>query len=426
MSPPEEKHDHKALTFPEGFLWGAATSSYQVEGGNINSDWEDFKSAGEADNQYEVFEQDFQLAKDLGHNSHRLSIEWARIEPKEGEFNEAEIEHYKSVLKALKERHFTVMLTLWHVTLPKWLAQKGGWENFKAPLYFERYVKKIVPELKEYVDLFITVNEPGVFVFMAYLGGSEIGPFPPAKKSNSAAIKVTYNLARAHKKAFKAIHKIDTGAKVGVAQNVSSFEPFHKHSIREQLAVGLSDLISNHSFYFLTKGYHDFLGLNYYFHHRYNLKKGFFPERIDPTMEKRDVSDLGWEVNPEGLFSVLTDLSDGLPIYITECGIASTNDDRRTRFLINYLQEVYRAIQAGVKVKGFFYWSLIDNFEWERGFEPRFGLIEVDYTNQKRIPRPSAEVYKEIIKRNGIPHDLLKLLGHGIKVKDVLKEGVKE
>jgi len=426
MSSPKEKHDHKALIFPDGFLWGAATSAYQVEGGNINSDWEDFKSAGVADDQYNLYKQDFKLAKDLGHNSHRLSIEWSRIEPIFVKFNEAEIEHYKDVLKTLKSLNFTVCLTLWHVTLPKWLAKKGGWENFKSPFYFERYVKKIVPALTEFVDLFITINEPGIFVFMAYLGGSEVGPFPPAKKSNPLAIKVTYNLARAHKKAFKAIHKINTGAKIGVAQNVSSFEPFHKHSIREQLAVGFSDLISNHSFYFLTKGYHDFLGLNYYFHHRYNLKKGFFPERIDPTMEKRDVSDLGWEVNPEGLFSVLTDLSDGLPIYITECGIASTNDDRRTRFLINYLQEVYRAIQAGVKVKGFFYWSLIDNFEWERGFEPRFGLVEVDYDTQKRTPRPSSEVYKEIIKHNGIPHDLLKLLGHGIKVKDVLKEEINE
>lgn len=420
------KHDHTALIFPKEFLWGATTSAYQVEGGNVNSDWEDFKSAGKADDQYNRYEEDFELAKFLGHNSHRLSIEWARIEPREGEFDQTEIEHYKKVLKALKDRKLTVCLTLWHFTSPKWLAKKGGWENLKAPYYFERFVKKIVPYLRNWVDLWITINEPGIYAFMGYLGGDDAGSFPPGKKSNLAALKVNWNFARAHKKAYIAIHKLVPGAKVGIAQNTSSFEAYHKHSFREQLAVGLSDLISNHSFYALTKGYHDFLGLNYYFHHRFNTKSGLIPDRIDPNIQERDVSDLGWEVYPEGLFSVLTDLSDGLPIYITECGIASTNDDRRTRFLINYLQEVYKAIQVGVRVRGFFYWSLIDNFEWHRGFDPRFGLVEVDYETESRTVRPSALVYKEIIKRNGIPHDLLKLLGHGIQVKDVLRGGIEE
>lgn len=420
------KHDHTALIFPEGFLWGAATSAYQVEGGNVNSDWEEFASAGMADDQYNRFREDFDLAKSLGHNAHRLSIEWSRIEPVEGQFDEAEIEHYKKVLNALKELNLTVMLTLWHFTLPAWLAKIGGWENISSPKYFERFVKKIVPNLKDDIDFWITINEPGVYTFMAYLGGDEAGRFPPGKKSNLAAIKVNLNLARAHKKAYKTIKKLVPNALVGIAQNTSSFEAYHKHSLREQLAVGLSDLITNHSFYAFTKGYHDFLGLNYYFNYRYNLKNGILPEVTNPNEEKKNVSDLGWEVYPEGIFEVLTDLSDDLPIYITECGIASTNDDRRTRFLINYLQEVYRAIQAGVRVKGFFYWSLIDNFEWHRGFDPRFGLVEVDYATQKRTPRPSALVYKEIIKHNGIPHDLLKLLGHGITVKEVLREKIKE
>lgn len=426
------KHDHAALIFPEGFLWGAGTSSFQVEGNNINSDWWEWEQtnkplnmrSGEACNQYELYEKDFDLAKDLGHNSHRLSVEWSRIEPEEGKFNEEEIKHYVNVLKYLKSLNLQVCLTLWHFTNPTWFAKLGGWENFKAPYYFERFVKKIVPLLEQYVDIWITINEPGIYTFMGYLGGDDAGSFPPGKKSNIAALKVNWNLSQAHKKAYKAIHRLVPNPQVGIAQNTSSFEAYHKHSLREQLAVGLSDLITNHSFYAITKGYHDFLGLNYYFHYRFNAKHGLIPDRIDPKIQKRDVSDLGWELHPEGLFSVLTDLSDDLPIYITECGIASTNDDRRTRFLINYLQEVYRAVQAGVRVKGFFYWSLIDNFEWHRGFNPRFGLVEVDYATQGRAVRPSALVYKEIIKRNGIPHDLLKLLGHGIRVEEVLKEGI--
>lgn len=434
MATSKPRHDHGMLKFPKGFLWGTATSAHQVEGENRLNDWwawekDHFspeKQSGQACDEYNLYEKDFDIAKSLAQNAHRLSIEWSRIEPMEGQFNQNEIDHYKKVLKALKERNLKVMLTLWHVTIPKWLSDKGGWESFATAGYFERFVKKIVPELKEYVDLWITVNEPGIYAFMAYLGGSEVGPFPPAKKSNFAAVKVTINLARAHKKAYRAIHQLIPDAKVGMAQNVTSFAPFHKHSIIEQLTVGISDLVSNHSFYFLTKGYHDFLGLNYYFHYRYNLKKGLIPEIANPRVEKQEVSDLGWEIYPEGLFDVLTDLSDGLPIYITEAGIASTNDDRRTRFLINFLQEAYRAIQAGVKVRGFFYWSLLDDFEWERSYDPKFGLVEVDFETQARTIRPSAEVYGEIAQHNGIPHKLLKLLGHTIQVREELTKMIKE
>ncbi len=403
-------------------MWGSATSAYQVEGNNVNADWEDFKSAGKACDQYNLYEQDFKMIQEMGHNAHRLSIEWARIEPREGEFDQNEIEHYKQVLKSLRDKDITVMLTLWHFTIPKWLSKKGGWENISSPFYFERFVRKIVPEIKDYVDMWVTLNEPGVYVFMSYLGGDESGPWPPEKKSSFSAIRVSWNLSRAHKRAYTAIHQLIPNAKVGIAQNVSSFQPFHKHSFLEMLAVGLSDIVTNHSFYFLTKGYHDFLGLNYYFHRRYNLEKGIIPEVIDPKDEHQDVSDLGWEIYPEGLFDVLADLSDGLPIYITEAGIASENDDRRTRFLIQYLQEVYRAIQAGIKVKGFFYWSLIDNFEWHRGFEPKFGLVEIDYKTQKRTPRPSSQVYSEIIHHNSIPHALLKLLGHTLDVEKELEK----
>src|SRR3990167_8091279 len=152
---PKEKHDHQTLKFPDGFLWGAATSAHQVEGENKNSDWWDWEQthqppslrSGDACDQYNRYEEDFDLIKQLNHNSHRLSIEWARIEPKEGEFDQNEIDHYKKVLKALKVRGITVMLTLWHFTLPNWVAKKGAWENGQTVKYFERFVKKIAPEI---------------------------------------------------------------------------------------------------------------------------------------------------------------------------------------------------------------------------------------------------------------------------------------
>ncbi|MBI2085965.1 glycoside hydrolase family 1 protein [Candidatus Daviesbacteria bacterium] len=422
QKPPAEHHDHGILKFPEGFLWGAATSAYQVEGNNTNADWEEFKSAGKACDQYNLYEQDFKLAKELNHNSHRLSIEWSRIEPKEGEFDCSEIEHYKKVLQSLKDKGFTVMLTLWHFTLPKWIADKGGWENSKTPWYFERFVKTIVPQIAEYVDLWVTLNEPGVYVYDVYVEKV----WPPVKKGWFGQIKTFLNLVSAHKRVYKYLHStFPAGKPVGIANNILSFESFHKHSIREQLAVFLNDVFVNHLFYILTVKTHDFLGINYYFHVRFKGKE-LTAQSQNITGATHDVSDLGWEIYPEGIFEVLTDFADGIPIYITECGIASTNDDRRNRFLIAYLQEVARAIKSGVNVRGFFYWSLIDNFEWHLGYSPRFGLVEVDYETEKRHIRPSALVYTDIIQNNGIPHALLRFIGHTVQAEEVLEKRQKE
>lgn len=425
----KEKHDHATLKFPDGFFWGAATSAHQVEGNNIHNDWWEWEQSrpehlrsGKACDQYNLYEQDFDMAKSLNHNAHRLSIEWSRIEPNEGEFDQKEIDHYKKVLKALKDRGFTVMLTLWHFTLPKWVADKGGWENGKTPSYFERFIKRIVPEIGEYVDLWITLNEPGVYIYETYTERV----WPHAKKSLIAQVKTFLNLTSAHKKAYKFLHTaFPAGKPVGMANNMLSFESFHKHSILEQLTVVFNDISVNHLFYYFTPGTHDFLGINYYFHLRFR-RIGFSAQSVGMAKQTHDVSDLGWEIFPEGLFDVLSDMADDIPIYITECGIASTNDDRRNRFLISYLQEVSRAIKAGVNVRGFFYWSLIDNFEWHLGFEPRFGLVEIDYATEKRTLRPSALVYTDIIQNNGIPHSLLRFIGHTVQAEEVLEKRSKE
>lgn len=421
-------HDHSTLTFPEDFLWGASTSSFQVEGDNRNSDWWEWerktqpeeKWSGLAADQYNRFTEDFSLAKSLNHNAHRLSIEWSRIEPNEGVFDLAAIEHYKEVLQTLKRKGFTVMLTLHHFSNPIWFSQKGGWSNSRSSTYFERFVKRVVPEFKEYVDLWLTVNEPVGFSLDAYGRGK----FPPNKRSKIKTILAIYNLAQAHNKAYYAIHKIIPKAKVGLAHNITSFVALHKHRLLENLAVWGLDIAVNHTLYYLTgKKTHDFLGINYYFNSYVGVyEKKKFPRIIDASLIKKDVSDMGWEVRPEGLFDVLMDMSDyKLPIYITENGISSANDDRRIRFLLSFLTQVYQAAKSGADIKGYFFWSLLDNYEWTEGFQQRFGLIEVDFKTQKRTPRPSAYVYREIIKKNGIPHELLKLLGHGLTNKEILE-----
>ncbi len=424
---PEEKHDHAPLQFPEGFLWGAATSSHQVEGNNDNSDWWFWelrnqppqKRSGKAADQYHRYASDFELAKSLNHNAHRLSIEWSRIEPHEGDFDQTQIDHYKAVVADLKQKGFVVMLTLHHFTNPEWIAKIGGWENRETIDYFDRFVKKIVPELKQYVDLWVTINEPGVYAYMGY----ETAIWPPQKKNKVALFSVFWNLAQAHKRVYESIHTLVPNAQVGIAHNAASFSHLHHHSLKEAIAVWGYDVFSNHLFFYLSgMDTHDFIGLNYYFNKYVSFNgESKIPGTLDISRTHKEVSDMGWEIHAEGIFNVISDFSDyHKPIYITENGLASTNDDRRARFLISYLKEIYHAIQLGIEVKGYFHWSLIDNFEWADGFSPRFGLIEVDFLTQKRTPRPSSYLYSEIAGQNKIPHHFLQFIGHSIDVVDVL------
>ena len=233
--PPKPKHDHNTLKFPEGFLWGVATSAFQTEGENVYSDWWEWEQKNLpktnrsrlSANEYNLYEEDFKIAQNLNLNSFRLSLEWSRIEPVDGKFNDIEIDHYKKVLDSLNKKGMRVMLTLHHFSNPLWFSAKGGWANKKAPFYFERFVRKITPELKKYVDFWITINEPTVYAYLAY----RTSAFPPAKKSWWSFLNAILNMASAHKKAYRVIHELDGGAKVGFANNVTS----------SSFGMGLSD-----------------------------------------------------------------------------------------------------------------------------------------------------------------------------------------
>ncbi|TSC95940.1 MAG: beta-glucosidase [Parcubacteria group bacterium Athens1014_10] len=435
MSRREKLKYYETLEFPKGFLWGAATSSHQVEGDNKNNDWwvwENDKKykrfhSGKAANQHELYENDIKLIKELNQNSHRFSIEWSRIEPKEGVWDFSEIKYYKNELEIMKKSGLKTMVTLHHFTNPVWFAQKGGFAKRKSIFYFQRYVNFIVEQLGNLVDFWITINEPGVYVSQSYLNGV----WPPQIKNKWQALKVYLNLARGHKKAYKSIHKIYKTkkwgeAKVGIAQNTISSHSYHPYSFGPFIVITFINWLWNHSFFWLTKGKHDFLGINYYFHFRINssvLKT--FDFFINTYIEHREMSSVGWEVYPEGIFNVLLDMKKyKLPIYITENGIATVDENKRSRYLVAYLKEIYHAICADVPVKGYFYWALIDNFEWEKGFEPRFGLIEVNYKTFERNIRSTARVYSRICQENSIKPYLLKFLGHGISPKDI-KGGLK-
>lgn len=419
-----ETQNHSVFKFPPGFLWGTSTSAHQVEGNNNKNDWwqwekvpghiADGSQSGLAIDQFNRYRDDFCLARQMSMNAQRISIEWSRIEPQEGVWDEKAIIYYRNVLITLKEQFFSVMVTLFHFTLPQWVAAQGGWENPKTVSQFERFVRKVVATYAPSVDFWITINEPMVFITQSYL----YGIWPPGVKSLWRAAKVFWRLASAHRRAYRAIHEImDSGSslsKVGIAKNVISFDPYRKHLFIDVWFVRAADWLWNHSFFSQTRGNHDFVGINYYFHYRVaftlcDYQHLFFRVRN----ENREVSDVGWEVYPSGIFVAIQNMSRyRKPIYVTENGIASVNDDKRIRFLVAHLKEVYCAIQSGVDVRGYFYWSLLDNFEWEKGFGPRFGLIGVNQKTMERIPKPSFNVYAKIAQTNGITHDLLRFLGH--------------
>ncbi len=390
----------KVLKFPDGFLWGSATSAYQVEGGIENCDWSKVYPAGRACDHYNLYEKDFDLLKELNQNAYRFSIEWSRIEPEEGKFDQKEIEHYRKVLISLKKRKIEPFVTLWHWTIPLWFSQKGGWLNPKSSEYFERYIEKIVKELKDYAVFWITLNEPEIYINGSFLQGI----WPPKEKNLLKAIKVIKNLIKAHKKAYLKIHSLNPRAKVGIAKNNNYFEAYKNKTINKVL-VFLADYFWNKYFLNQIKNHQDCIGLNYYFHNRikFSFKNPFRAKGFFNQNENNIISDLGWEIYPEGIYYCLKGFQKyKKPIYVTENGLADANDRLRKDFIRGHLYWVHKVIQEDVDVRGYFHWSLMDNFEWEKGFGPRFGLIEIDYKIMRRKPRPSAFYYAEICKNNGL------------------------
>ena len=387
--------------FPKNFYFGTATSSHQIEGSNKNNDWwraeQEGKikhKSGRACDSYNRYEEDFDLAKELGTNAHRLSIEWSRIEPEEGKFNEEEIKHYKNVIRALKARGLEPFVTLHHFTIPLWIADKGGWEHPRSPYYFARYAEYVVKNLPE-VKFWITINEPFVLSAMSYMYGG----WPPFKTGILRVLRVNFELYRAHKAAYKKIKNINSDLEVGLTKNVKYFKAENEGLI-SRVFVAVFDLILNFGFLDSLKHEQDFIGLNYYY--PVNIKAGFsHPAKWMKQFSNMEKSDFDWDIYPKGLYKVVKHVSNfDKPIYIFENGIADADDDQRPDFIREHLKWLRRAMHEGADVRGYFHWSLLDNFEWAEGFKMRFGLVHVDFDTLKRTPRNSFYVYKKICESN--------------------------
>ncbi|OGN00816.1 MAG: hypothetical protein A3I26_00650 [Candidatus Yanofskybacteria bacterium RIFCSPLOWO2_02_FULL_43_10] len=396
--------------FPEGFKWGSATSAHQIEGNNHNdwSEWEksrppEFRS-GKACDSYNRYEEDFDIAKKLNQNIHRFSIEWSRIEPKEGRFDHEAMHHYVNVVKALRERGIEPIVQLWHFTNPVWFAEKGGFLNVDSPEIFTRYVKYVVDNLKDRVGLWITFNEAAsIYSGFAYLNGQ----WPPQHRNIFEYIKVRKNFIKAQALAYRTIKEIYTvpqstlglnnptshNVEVGLVEN-NAFSALG-NLWHEKMIGKLYNYQRNLYFWDKALPYYDFLGLNYY--HVDRRVPGSY--RVLPKQDW--MSEMGWETYPKGIYYRLMELKKfKKPIYVIENGIADSKDELRGRFIKEHLRWVWQAVHDGADVRGYLYWSLLDNFEWARGFKPRFGLVEIDYATFERKIRPSALEYAKICKAN--------------------------
>lgn len=415
----------KLLRFPKNFLWGAATSAHQVEGGLHNNwtvweknhaerlaagskkaydtpsvHWRKIKEqaqdpdnyiSGAACDHYNRYEEDFDIAHSLGHNVHRFSIEWSRIEPRRGEYDEDEMEHYKNVIAAIKKRGMEPFVTLFHWTTPVWVSEQNDWHSRQTTHDFLSFVEYVVTSLKDDVKFWTVYNEPEIFTEMSYFEGY----WPPGDKNFLSALGVYHRLIRTHKKCYKLIKSIAPNSQVGVTVNNGFIDPQTK-GIVSYLASKIAKWWANDYFLNRTRGKFDFIGLNYYFH--------VYIRGVKVVLSSRDPQDMGWGMYPSGIYNVLADLKKyRQPVYVTECGVADSEDVYRGWYITEVLKEVHRAIEQGVDVRGFMYWALLDNFEWDKGFWPRFGLVEVDYKHgRKRIIRDSARTYARIIKAGGI------------------------
>lgn len=416
------------MTFPSDFLWGTATSAYQVEGHNTNNDWwhweqqkgtilEGHKSAA-ASNWWENAEVDFDTAAEMGTNAHRLSLEWSRIEPEPSVFDSNALERYRQLLEALHERGIEPMVTLHHFSNPLWLVEKGDFTSDLVVDYFRRYVARVVEALGDLVPKWITVNEPVNYVFNRYLEGA----FPaPREKGWPAASRALRHLLRCHAAAYDTVKTTYPDALVGVAKNLVVFDPRPDgNPLDRWWADQISWLYNDWWMQAMSDGRlrwplgrgqikdlagsFDFTGINYYT--RFYARFPRLYERNWP--DDAVVSDGNYgEVYPYGLFRVIKHMRRyDRPIFITENGVPDAADRLRPGFLLAHLREVWRAVSFNWRIMGYYHWSLVDNFEWERGWTQRFGLISLEPESQQRTLRDSGRLYGEICRSGSISSDM--------------------
>lgn len=416
---------------PEGFLLGASTAATQIEGGDRNNNWyewcrlgriRDGTSCFRGCDHWNRFREDIGLMQKMHLQVYRMGLEWSRIEPENGRFSEEAVAHYREEISGLLRAGIRPLVTLHHFTHPLWFCREGEFESPKAVEYFLRYTRFVVERLGDLVGEFITINEPNIYIGNGYLGGG----WPPGKKSPRLALRVCRNIALCHIGAYRLIHEIrrEKGfsgeTKVGVANHVCLFVPYHRASLPDRAAAfalnrwmvdGVASMLAQgkaplllRPFVRLPRGrYYDFIGVNYY------QRRGVRALRLkDEALPGVPKNDLGWEIYPEGLDLCCRRYYKlfRAPVWVTENGVCDNEDRVRARFIAEHLAAVCRAAGAGVPVERYYHWSVIDNFEWGEGESARFGLIRCDYATQRRTVKESGRIYGEICKAGGVTEEI--------------------
>jgi len=403
------------LVFPKGFLWGTATSATQVEGHVIN-EWTDFVAQDgnhcrTACNHYHRYGEDIDWMASLGVKGYRMGIEWSRLQSGPGaELNQVEFDRYLDILKRLKQAGITPMLVLHHFSNPPWISKLGGWTNPAVVAAFVDYVRKLVPVLKDHVYIWNTFNEPDTYASLCYL----LGGFPPCRKWRIGSFrKVIRHMADAHVQCSGVIRRLYTNGvtpEIGIAKNWTVFGAYHKFAFWDHALAGLCHYLFNE---FVVDAFmggergraSNYLGLNYYGRSRFLNFQPLLPAGgASPAQLKRlgIVCDDMMERYPAGLGVMLKQLYARyqLPIYLTEHGAASSDSDFRIHDLNQHLEVLHQTMKSGVDVRGFFYWSLLDNFEWQFGYSKKFGLYSVDFADEA-LPRKLTavgEFYRQICR----------------------------
>ncbi len=406
----------KEFNFPKDFLWGSATAGHQIEGNNIHSDkWveelenektlEDFQASGMACNHYELFREDIKMLKELGHRAFRMTVEWSRIQPKAGVFDEDAVEHYLEELRLLKENGIEVFMTLVHFTMPLWFSELGGWSNMDNLHYFEEYLEFIIPKITPYVSYWNTFNETNHPEIPSQLKLCQlkyhVAAYRIIKKYGDAPVSMAHAFHYYMPK--RPYDKFD----VNMAEYYDNMvNEYFFHAIRTGEVVlpdieteyvpGLKDSCDYWAVQWYTRDLIDARTTGNLISSKYNHNE----LKLVPRCEYFD------EIYPEGMTAVLMRLRDK-PVYLTENGCCTHDDRFRIIYIAQVLSAVKEAIDFGVDVKGYLYWSLLDNYEWY-SFKPQFGIVGCDFETFERTPKPSAYFYKDIIENNGFNQEILR------------------
>jgi beta-glucosidase len=387
-----------AITFPDGFLWGTATAAHQIEGGNINNDWwvmeHDPTSgcadvSGDACDSFNRYPEDIALVAGLGFSSYRFSLEWSRIEPEDGEFSLVALDHYRRMAATCHEHGILPVVTFHHFTHPRWLAAAGTWEAVHAPDRFARFCDRATAHLGDLIGMACTLNEPNVVATM----GWRHGVFPPRVRDRVRRDVVNQSLVTAHRKAVDAIRSGPGDFPVGLTLSMTDYQlqPGGEEWL-ERLRRPSEDVFLE------ATGGDDYLGVQTYTRVRVGPEGFAGPEAGVPT------SQMGYEVWPEALEATIRrawDKTGGLPVHVTENGIGTDDDEQRIDYVKRALGGVQHCLDDGLDVRGYFYWSLLDNFEWVLGYGPTFGLVAVDRETFERRPKASATWLGGVARASG-------------------------